>query len=897
MNPVERSLMRAFGNMPIRRKLVVIIMLATTAALLSAGIGIIFVDSLLFRAAMQRDLSALASIVADNSTAALAFDDPKAEAEILAALRARPHLIMACIYRLDGNVLASYMRPGAASACPSPDIRGEFQFTSADVTVRHPILLNQRRIGSLALVYDLGEISERSRLYGATVLVVLLASSLIAFLLSSGLRAVIAAPITDLVAATRAVAKARDYSIRARKQSGDELGVLVDAFNEMLARVQSRDNDLQQAGLLREEALREAQNARGFLETTLASIGDAVVVTDAGGHVIRTNRAALSLLRYSNDQVAGRPLDEVFRIVNEFTRDTDESPVAKLLREGGVVGLANHTVLIAGDGTEIPIDDSAAPIRQNGLTIGVVLVFRDVTERRRAERDAGYLAALVESSHDAILGKSPDGIIQTWNAGAERLYGYTAEEIIGRSVTELLPPGRRHEESDIVERLRHGQRVVHFETVRKRKNGELVDVSLTISPIRDKTGRMIGISHVARDITEQKKNAEKMRETQKLESLGILAGGIAHDFNNLLVGILGNASLAQDMAEPGSPVKPLLEDVIGASERAAQLTRQMLAYSGKGRFVLERIDLSALVRDTVPLIQAAMPSTVELRLELEESLPAIEADVAQIQQLTMNIVINGAEAIPEGTPGTVTIRTRRQTVNEQYLHALNPAPVGELKPGTYVLFEVADTGVGMDEATKARIFDPFFTTKFTGRGLGLAAAIGIVRGHAGAIRVSSTPGQGTVFRVLLPALQSPLEQKPPEQPREIADLTGCGPVLVIDDEEIVRKMAQQTLERYDCEVLLADNGATGLEVFRREAGRIRCVVLDLTMPQMSGEETLERLRALRPDIPVILSSGFSEMEAIRRFAGKGLAGFLQKPYKPSDLAEEVREVIRRAQRA
>ena len=519
-----------------------------------------------------------------------------------------------------------------------------------------------------------------------------------------------------------------------------------------------------------------------------------------------------------------------------------------------------------------------------------MLVFRDISERRRAQRDAAYLAAIVESSEDAIIGLSPAGIIQSWNPGAQRIFGYQAGEVIGRPLAELLPPDRGDEEAGILDQLGRDGSILQSETVCLRKDGTAVDVSITVSPIRDKTGQMIGISHVVRDITEQKKNAEQMRQTQKLESLGVLAGGIAHDFNNLLTGILGNASLALDDLTPGSPARESVEAVISASERAAQLARQMLAYSGKGHFVLERLDLSARVRDTLPLIKSSIPASVELQLDLGEGLPAVEADGAQLQQLIMNIIINGAEAIPEGRPGTVAITTRTEEVTEERSREQQAVVGSELVPGTYILFQVTDTGVGMDEETRARIFDPFFTTKFTGRGLGLAAVLGIVRGHRGCIEVSSTLGQGTTFRVLLPAAAGRADQ-PVAPATQSVDLHGSGLILVVDDEQTVRAVAKQSLERYGYKVLLAEDGARGLDIFNREADRIQCVVLDLTMPVMGGEETLSHMKAVRASVPIILSSGFNEAQAVRRFEGKGLAGFLQKPYKSSVLLETVKRVL------
>jgi PAS domain S-box-containing protein len=504
------------------------------------------------------------------------------------------------------------------------------------------------------------------------------------------------------------------------------------------------------------------------------------------------------------------------------------------------------------------------------------------------------LACIVESSDDAIIGSSLDGVIHTWNSGAERLYGYKPEEILGHNVSELALPDRLREESDILERLSSGERLESFDTVRLRKGGQPVEVSLTISPIHNEVGQITGASHVARDTTEQKRQADMMRQTQKLESLGILAGGIAHDFNNLLVGILGNASLAREQIPMDSPARMSINEILAASDRAAALTRQMLAYSGRGHFILERIDLSTYVQETIALIKAAIPRTVELRLDLDEDIPAIEADAAQVQQLVMNLVINGAEAIPDGEPGTVTIATRRQTIDVCHVGAQvgAAAGAGQLKPGLHALLEVSDTGSGMDESTRTRIFDPFFTTKFTGRGLGLAAVLGIVRGHSGSIQVSSSSGHGSVFRVLFPAKEGAFAG-PLRKQQVTRDLTGRGTILVIDDEEIVCRMAKHALEHYGYSVVLAEDGERGLEVFRQTSDRIQCVVLDLTMPIMSGEQTLPRLKSVRADIPVILSSGFSEAEAVQRFQGRGLEGFIQKPYKAATLAEKVKDVIAR----
>jgi PAS domain S-box-containing protein len=515
---------------------------------------------------------------------------------------------------------------------------------------------------------------------------------------------------------------------------------------------------------------------------------------------------------------------------------------------------------------------------------------REQIERRQAEQTRAHLAAIIESSQDAIVSKTLDGVIQSWNKGAERIYGYTAEEAIGRNIAFLVPLDRANEELDILSRIRNGEAVNHFESVRLRKDGQTIDVSLTISPIRDSTGNVIGASHISRDITDRKQLEQQLRHTARLESLGVLAGGIAHDFNNLLVGIMGNASLAIDGLSPTSSARGMLKDVIAASERAAHLTRQLLAYAGKGHFEIQPISLSELVDGISRLIQTSIPKTVQLRLDLYENLPTIEGDIGQIQQLVMNLVINGAEAIeahgPEST-GAVLVTTGVQEIDEAY--ARHTFAEGEIQPGAFVTLEVHDTGVGMDQATISRIFDPFFTTKFTGRGLGLSAALGIIRGHKGAIKIYSTKGRGSTFKVFFPISEKPaitLTEKGAEQ-----NLFGSGTVLVIDDEELVRKMTKTALELYGYNVVLAENGKEGVDLFGVLKDKIAVVVLDLTMPIMSGEETFRKLRTERPDIKVVLSSGYNEVEAVRRFVGKGLAGFIQKPYTAERLAQKIRSVL------
>ena len=492
--------------------------------------------------------------------------------------------------------------------------------------------------------------------------------------------------------------------------------------------------------------------------------------------------------------------------------------------------------------------------------------------RAREERLSAQLRAVVEFSEDAIVSKDLNGVIQSWNYGAERIFGYTAAEMEGQPMALLIPADRAQEESDILERIRRGGRVKHFETVRTRKDGRRIHVSLTISPIRDPSGQIVGVSDIARDITERLALEEQLQQTQRLESLGVLAGGLAHDFNNLLTGIVGNASLAMDDVQ-NPTVRTRLVEILNTGERAALLIRQMLAYAGKGRFVVEPLDLSAQAEEIVGLLRASIPDSVKLDLRLARNLPTVEADHWQLQQLVMNLVLNAAEAIG-ARPGTVTVTTSaRQTDAEDQ-----------------VVLEVSDTGCGMDEATKARIFDPFFTTKFTGRGLGLAAVTGIIRGQKGTITVETAPGSGSTFVVVLPAKDQPAAPDPQEQ----IEIRGYGHLLVADDEELTRNMARFALERCGYTVQLASDGQAAVEAFAADPAAFSAVLLDLTMPVMDGEQALDRMQQIHPDVRIVLSSGYSETEALRKFQNRRLAGFLQKPYTATALARKMKQALRKA---
>jgi two-component system cell cycle sensor histidine kinase/response regulator CckA len=468
--------------------------------------------------------------------------------------------------------------------------------------------------------------------------------------------------------------------------------------------------------------------------------------------------------------------------------------------------------------------------------------------------------------------------------------GYTREEFLRLMVRDIDAPESTVDPLKIAEKLKRDKKAL-FQQTHVAKDGRRIPVEINaqIFQMQDRTV----ILSVIRDITERKKAEEErhkleaqVQQAQRLEGLGVLAGGIAHDFNNLLTSIMGNVGLAQADLPPESPVQESLKEIENASHNAAELCRQMLAYSGRGRFVMEQLNLSRLTQELIHLLQVSISKKAMLHCKFADNLPAVEGDPSQVRQVVMNLVINASEAIGD-KEGIITISTGTVLCDQNYLrenHFLEPPP-----PGTYVFLEVLDTGCGMDTETQAKIFDPFFTTKFTGRGLGLAAVLGIMRQHKGAIKVASEPGNGTTFMVLFPVSTKTISQPQPDAAPE--SWHGSGTIMVVDDEAAVRNVTRIILERSGFSVLTAADGREAIKLFQKHGGRIACVLLDLTMPHMDGEETYRELRRIRSNVPVILASGYSEQEMTKHFTGQDPPGFIEKPFESTALMAKLRDTL------
>jgi len=537
-----------------------------------------------------------------------------------------------------------------------------------------------------------------------------------------------------------------------------------------------------------------------------------------------------------------------------------------------------------------------------GAVTEILGVSRDITERRLAEatlRESEFW--LRRSQRIARLGSYVFNIAAgTWHSSEylDELFGIGLD--YARTMDGWLalvhPDERENLRIYFVEEILGRRQPFRLEyRIVRHANGEIRWVQGLGELEVDGSGNPLRLFGTIQDVTEHRQQDEERRQlesrllqTQKLESLGVLAGGIAHEFNNLLTSILGNADLALLDLPPGSPVRESILAIESSSRRAAEVSQQMLAYSGRGRFVVGPLVLSHLVRGMMRMLELTVSKKTLLRADLADNLPAIDADAGQLRQVVMNLVANAAEAVGDGE-GSIHITT--SAVGCDSGHPLVDYLGEEMRPGRYVLLEVADSGIGMNAATLARVFEPFFSTKFTGRGLGLPAVLGIVRGHQGAIQIDSQPGRGTTFRVFLPTLAAATSHTDMPVAQVASTTAATATVLVVDDEEGVRTLAERMVQRCGYRAVGATDGLEAIQVIQANPGSIACVLLDLTMPRMDGADTLRELRKIASGLPVILCSGYQSQALRERFADDGLAGFVQKPYKLADIRAALQSAL------
>ena len=660
---------------------------------------------------------------------------------------------------------------------------------------------------------------------------------------------------------------------------GGELGRLAESFDSMTKQL-----------VQREEALASSER---FLNSIIDSEPECIKLLDNNCNLLMMNRAGLDMIQADSlEQVKGQC---VCPLVTEPYRDAFFA-LTRQVFQGTPGTLEFETIGLKG--RHLWLETHAVPFcNERGEIVALLGITRDITGRKRAEEELDKseerFRSFVENANDVVFSLSREGTFTYVSPSWTDAFGYELAETIGKPFAVFVHPDDVAGCFAFLQRvLESGEKQSGVEYRVLHKSGEWIWYAANGSLLQGPAENEVSFLGIGRDITERKR-AEAERETlerqllhaQKLESMGVLAGGIAHDFNNILTSIVGNADLALMRMNPESPAIDNLHKIEHAAARAADLAKQMLAYSGKGRFVVEHISLNLILEEMLHMLNVSISKKAILRLNLTPTLPAVEADATQMRQIIMNLVINASEAIGDRS-GVIAVTTGCMYCDKNYLKGvwLNE----NLNEGLYVYLEIADTGCGMDNETMAKIFDPFFTTKFTGRGLGMAAVLGIVRGHKGAIKVYSEPGRGSAFKILLPASGKPVEIFNNVSSHD--NWRGSGTVLLVDDEETVRGIGKEMLQELGFTAITANNGREAVELFKAIPD-IAVVILDLTMPHMDGEQCFRELHLLKSDVKIIMSSGFNEQEVTQKFVGKGLAGFIQKPYKLSVLKDAIKGII------
>jgi len=636
------------------------------------------------------------------------------------------------------------------------------------------------------------------------------------------------------------------------------------------------------------EVSSELSVREGQLQATFDSMTDGIVVLDRKGNVLRMNRAAALLFDIKESPLTKAQVGALFEayLPDGALLVPEEWPTARALN-GDYVHELEYTIRRKDTGRAVVVCVSTAPILAPDDRSGQFLVsYRDITESRSVAQSRDLLAAIVESSQDAIIGKDLDGIVTSWNRGAQQVFGYSATEMVGESVRRLLPERLRAEEDDILARIRRGETVEHFETERLTKDGRKVQVSLTISPIRNAAGKITGASKIARDISGQKSIELQLRQSRKMEAIGQLTGGIAHDFNNLLGVVVGNLDLLERQVTGNEIALKRVHTAQKGAERGASLTRRLLAFSSKESLEPKPAVLAEAVRNTLELAGRAIGPEIKTFTQLDLSMPDIFVDVANLESTLLNLVVNARDAMPNG--GVLSLSTEVRRLEADY----PPVKAGDMEEGLYACVSGGDNGHGMSKDVLDRAFEPFFTTKprNKGTGLGLAMVYGFAKQSGGTVRIYSEPQLGTTVSLYLPFANHSNLRDAVAVNEEQAAILDCS-VLVVDDEDDLLEIAVSYLQDMGLKAHYACDGASALEILRLNPD-ISVILTDVIMPGgMNGAELVRRVRENHPAIRVIYCSGFPAEALAERSMTLTDGPLLRKPYQRAEFEKAIAAVM------
>ncbi len=640
--------------------------------------------------------------------------------------------------------------------------------------------------------------------------------------------------------------------------------------------------------------------AKVLLSTELLeALPDAVVAVDRDGTIVLANSQAQDLFGYESDELIGQKVEmlvpEAYRSQHHQHREKfAETP--KTRRMGAELDLYGRR----RNGSEFPVEISLSPVStEKGML--VLSAIRDISDRKRiaeelrraneelhrrtAEQLGEYrskLASIIDSSEDAILSKDLNGTITSWNKGAEHIYGYSPEEVVGKHISLLTPGDRPDEISEILQKIARGESTEHYESVRVTKDGRRLSVSISVSPLRNAAGEIVGASAIARDITAQKRTEGQLRQSQKMEAIGRLAGGVAHDFNNILGIINACSEFLRDRIDPASEPSVYVENIKKAIDRGRSLTKQMMAFSRTSAVQPRILDLNERLREISKLLRPLLGEDIEILIVPRSATAVVEIDPGQLDQIVVNLAVNARDAMPRG--GKFILETGAVRFDEGFAEQQQ-----EMAAGRYVLLAVSDTGSGMDEATVSRIFEPFFTTKEAGKGtgLGLATVYGIVKQSGGRILVYSEPGHGTTFKIYFPSAEHKIGIASRPEAETVSLKRKGATILLVEDDDIMRGLTRKLLEENGFAVVEADDGKSALEWMESHPEPIDLLLTDVVMRRMSGPELVERLSASRPNLKVVYMSGYTGELMANRDVLKAGVTLLEKPFSRTALLNTI----------
>jgi len=688
-------------------------------------------------------------------------------------------------------------------------------------------------------------------------------------------------PILELNRAARSLATG-EWSQVIEIGRRDEIGELARSFNLMAQQLRDAIENLEQKVAERTAEIIEISQKHLASEKKYRelyeNLRDGSVMVDMEGNITEFNTAFKNLIGYTAEEIHSLKFTD---ITPARWQVAEKEILAEQILKRGYSDLYEKEY-IRKDGTIFPVELSTYLVRaENNNPLGFWVFVRDISERKRVEEERLHLITAIEQAAEGIYLTDTNWIIRYANPAFERMLGYDKGEMIGWH-SRLLKSGR-HDRifyRNLRETLMSGK-VWSGRGINKKKDGTFIDTDVNMSPVRDSSGNIINYVYIHRDITREIALETQLLQFQKLESIGTLAGGIAHDFNNLLMGIQGYTSLMLLNIDPSHPNCERLKRIEEQVQSGANLTRQLLGFARGGRFEVKPTDINDII-EKASSIFGRTKKEITIHRKYEKDLWTVEVDQGQMEQVMMNLYVNAGQAMPGG--GEIYLETEDVLLDDKQTFPY------AVKPGKYVKIMVTDTGMGIDEKTKARIFDPFFTTKEMGRGtgLGLATVYGIIRGHKGMIHVDSEPGHGTTFTIYLPASEKEVVKEKPGTGR-IA--RGTETILLVDDEKMVLEVSTELLESMGYRVYAAGSGEEAIAVYKKKRNEINLVILDMIMPGISGGETFDRLREINPGIKVLLSSGYSINGKAQIIMDRGCNGFLQKPFQMENLSRKVRGVL------